>query len=146
MQFVNDRTPHLWLTSRYVLKDVKNAQLWRQYLSAIEFLMNITVHSSTGFSPFEIVYGRKPLTTIDVIYDSVNHVPTSGTSGNDAEWPYAQLLHDRLRDTYKACYEAQQNKAQITRQRLDSQKSQNIFALHQRVIFFKFPTDLKGPN
>jgi exonuclease III len=125
-------------------KDVKNAQLWRQYLSAIEFSMNITVHSSTGFSPFEIVYGRKPLTTIDVIYDNVNNAPTSGISGNDAEWSYAQLLHDRLRDTYKACYEAQQNKALITRQRLDSKKSQNIFALHQRVIFFKVPHGPEG--
>jgi hypothetical protein len=37
-------------------------------LSFIEFAKNCSVHDSTEFSPFEIVYGFNPLTSIDLIY------------------------------------------------------------------------------
>ena len=33
----------------------------------VEFAYNRTVHSTTGFSPFEIVYGFNPLTPMDLI-------------------------------------------------------------------------------
>jgi hypothetical protein len=37
-------------------------------LSFIEFAKNCSVHDSTEFSPFKIVYGFNPLTSIDLIY------------------------------------------------------------------------------
>ena len=37
-------------------------------MSFIEFAKNCSVHDSTEFSPFEIVYGFNPLTSIDLIY------------------------------------------------------------------------------
>jgi len=36
-------------------------------LPFVEFAYNRTVHSTTGFSPFEIVYGFNPLTSMDLI-------------------------------------------------------------------------------
>jgi hypothetical protein len=36
-------------------------------LSFVEFAYNRTVHSTTSFSPFEIVYGFNPLTPMDLI-------------------------------------------------------------------------------
>ena len=40
---------------------------WEECLPFIEFAYNRIVHSTTGFSPFEIVYGFNPLTSMDLI-------------------------------------------------------------------------------
>jgi len=40
---------------------------WEERLPFVEFAYNRTVHSITGFSPFEIVYGFNPLTLMDLI-------------------------------------------------------------------------------
>jgi hypothetical protein len=45
----------------------KNLKSWEECLPFVEFAYNRTVHSTTGFSPFEIVYGFNPLTPMDLI-------------------------------------------------------------------------------
>jgi hypothetical protein len=45
----------------------KNLNSWGKCLPFVKFAYNRTVHSTTGFSPFEIVYGFNPLTPIDLI-------------------------------------------------------------------------------
>jgi hypothetical protein len=47
-----------------IQKSLKN---WEDCLSFIEFAYNGSVHSTTAFSPFEIVYGFNPLTPKDLI-------------------------------------------------------------------------------
>ena len=50
---------------RAVLK--KNLKLWEESLPHVEFAYNRTVHSTTKFCPFEIVYGFKPTAPIDLL-------------------------------------------------------------------------------
>jgi hypothetical protein len=45
----------------------KNLKNWEDCLPFIEFAYNRSVHPTTEFSPFEIVYGFNPLTLIDLI-------------------------------------------------------------------------------
>ncbi|XP_073038070.1 LOW QUALITY PROTEIN: uncharacterized protein [Primulina eburnea] len=50
---------------RAILK--KNLKNWENCLPFVEFAYNRCVHSTTSYSPFEIVYGFNPLTPLDLM-------------------------------------------------------------------------------
>jgi hypothetical protein len=50
---------------RAVLK--KNIKMWEESLPHVEFANNRAVHSTTKFSPFQIVYGFNPAAPIDLL-------------------------------------------------------------------------------
>ena len=50
----------LFTLLRVVIK--KNIKTWEDCLPLVEFAYNRSVHSSTKYSPFKIVYGFNPLT------------------------------------------------------------------------------------
>jgi hypothetical protein len=50
---------------RVVLK--KNLKMWEDYLPHVEFAYNRAVHSTTNLCPFEVVYGFKPHTPLDLL-------------------------------------------------------------------------------
>jgi hypothetical protein len=45
----------------------KNLKMWEQSLPHVEFAYNRMVHSTTKFSPFQIVYGFNPVALIDLL-------------------------------------------------------------------------------
>jgi hypothetical protein len=45
----------------------KNLKNWEKCLPHVEFAYNRTFHSTTSYSPFEIVYGFNPLTPLDIL-------------------------------------------------------------------------------
>jgi hypothetical protein len=40
---------------------------WEDYLPHVEFAYNRAVHSTTQLCPFEVVYGFKPITPLDLL-------------------------------------------------------------------------------
>ena len=54
----------------------KNIKTWEECLPHVEFAYNYTIHSTTKFSPVEIIYGFNPLTSLDLtplpLFERVN--------------------------------------------------------------------------
>ena len=78
---------------------------WDVQLSLAEAAINTSVHASTGMSPFEMVYGRKPRLAIDAALSPL--LPPASAAAN----PAAVSLADRLRAVWasgKAALEAAQ--------------------------------------
>uniref|UniRef100_A0A2N9GQ39 Reverse transcriptase n=1 Tax=Fagus sylvatica TaxID=28930 RepID=A0A2N9GQ39_FAGSY len=72
----------------------KNLKTWEDCLPFIEFAYNRAMHSTTSYSPFEIVYGFNPLTPLDLM-----PLPIDGRSSLDGQ-KKAELvksLHERVR-------------------------------------------------
>ena len=49
----------------------KNQTNWDMLLPALAFAYNTSTHSTTKFTPFELVYGRKPKVPLDLIFPDV---------------------------------------------------------------------------
>uniref|UniRef100_A0A2N9J0J0 RNA-directed DNA polymerase n=1 Tax=Fagus sylvatica TaxID=28930 RepID=A0A2N9J0J0_FAGSY len=58
----------------------KNLKTWEDCLPFIEFAYNRAMHSTTSYSPFEIVYGFNPLTPLDLM-----PLPIDGRSSLDGQ-------------------------------------------------------------
>ncbi|KAF7835011.1 putative gag-pol polyprotein [Senna tora] len=74
-------------------KTIKNLKNWVNCLPLIEFAYNRAVHSSTSFSPFEIVYGFNPLSPLDML-----PLPSSEQTNLDGmkKAEFVQGLHTKV--------------------------------------------------
>ena len=86
----------------------KNLKNWEDCLSFIEFAYNRNVHSTTNFSPFEIVYGFNPLTPLDLLPLPINEM-TSLDGEKKAET--VKKLHESVQKHIKKKNEKYATKA-----------------------------------
>jgi hypothetical protein len=72
----------------------KNLKTWEDYLPFIEFVYNRTMHTTTSYSHFGIVYGFNPLTPLDLM-----PLPVDGRSYLDGQKKVelVKSLHERVR-------------------------------------------------
>ena len=79
-------------------------KIWDKYLPYLMFACREAVHESTGFSPFELVFGRQvrgPLHIIKEMWES----PNNNSALPDNVIMYMQRLQNQLHDTIKLANE-----------------------------------------
>ena len=110
---------------------------WDRYLPAVLFAYREVPQSSTGFSPFELLYGRKVRGPMDIVKEL-----WSGTPAEDVHnaYQYVVDLRNRLEDT---CLFARENLEQSQgkyKHHYDRKARKRTFSVGERV-YLLLPTD-----
>ncbi|KAL5738577.1 hypothetical protein ACOSP7_031338 [Xanthoceras sorbifolium] len=93
----------------------KNLKTWEDCLPHVEFAYNRSVHSATHFSPFEIVYGFKPLTPLDLLPLPVTeHVNLDGKKKAE----FVKQIHEKTRQNIERRTEQYANQANKGRKKV----------------------------
>ena len=119
---------------QYVATDQKD---WDQYLYLIMFAYRTSSHSSTGFTPFQLVYGREAKLPTHLLTADI------GPTDHDGKTGYVESLRKKLRKIYDAASDA--NRRASATQKLQHDKHVNPANLQSgKKVFLKRPTARPG--
>ncbi len=72
-------------------------QKWDQILPQAVFALNTTVSSVTGYSPFQLMFGRDPTTPLHLLYNLKADQEVPGTNTSE----YIQAIKQRFTSAYE---------------------------------------------
>ena len=67
---------------------------WKAYIPSLVYAYNAIPHESTGYAPFELMFGRKPKLSIDVLFE--------GDQSSERSSDYVKDLEEKMRATREA--------------------------------------------
>ena len=109
--------------------DQDNKSTWPEYLLPLVYAYNCTKHSTTGFSPFLLMFRREPHLPIDVAL-GVN----SATSGSGSYPAYIANLQDHHSLAYQKVIKESRKSAARNKQSYDSQAHQATIQVGDLVL------------
>lgn len=120
-----NRTMHNLLST---LTDQKKKR-WPEYLQELVYVYNVTPHSSTGFSPYALLFGQEPRLPVDFLLgiglEEEGGLPTT-------EW--VQVHRERLLQAHQLANRNLQQAAHERKRRLDKKVRGKSLQLGQRVL------------
>ena len=115
--------------TRFTL-DQDNKSRWPEYLSPLVYAHNCTKHSTNGFSPFLLMFGREPQLPIIDVALGVNSV----TSGSGSYPAYIANLRDRPSLAYQKVIEESRKSTARNKQSYDSRAHQATIQVGDLVL------------
>ena len=94
---------------------------WFRYLALAEWNYNTSLHSSSGLTPFEIIYGKPPPTVLDYV---------AGTTNNEAAQSLLEsrhALHSKLQQRLKKAQETMKHYADAKRDGVSFEVGQWVY-------------------
>ena len=107
-----------------------NQKNWSDCLPYVTYAYNTTVHSSTAFSPFYLMFLREPRVSLDFVSDE----PSVAESGSPDE--YVALMKERMRAAYELVFEQLRAVFERAKRRYDPRVKFCRFAVGQKVWYF----------
>lgn len=80
--------------------DEKDKHHWRDFVKPLVHAYNCTRNDTTGYSPYELMFGRQAKLPIDLVFGIS---PSSGTHKTHSE--YVKKLRERLQESYELAVE-----------------------------------------
>lgn len=103
---------------------------WPEYVSPLVYAYNCTKHSTTGFSPFLLMFGRESRLPIDVAL-GVDH----GNFGSAKPYPaYIGSLRDRLHFAYEKVFDEAKKSSARNKQLYDGRARQATIQVGDQVL------------
>ncbi|XP_070184951.1 uncharacterized protein [Littorina saxatilis] len=138
-------------TLKPMLKKVTSTQprLWHRYLPALLFAVRELPNASTGFSPFQLLFGRQPKGPIDLLANAW----TGRESAQEAKTTYQYVidLKTMIYDACKVAHDAVDNARAIQKHHHDKRSTRRKFAVGDQVLLLlpttanKLHMQWKGP-
>ena len=124
---ITERFNRTLLTMLRTLEHAKKLD-WKSSVSSLVHAYNCTNHDSTGFSPYEIMFGRKPKLPIDILFDlHSNEEPLEYTL-------FVKKLKDRLKYTYDLVSASIAKSAKNSKTRYDQKIRGSVPEVGDRVL------------
>uniref|UniRef100_A0A3B1KCG7 Gypsy retrotransposon integrase-like protein 1 n=1 Tax=Astyanax mexicanus TaxID=7994 RepID=A0A3B1KCG7_ASTMX len=102
---------------------------WRDFVKPLVHAYNCTKHESTGYTPYELMFGRKPRLPIDLAFD-VSLSQQKGTSHSQ----YVKHLKTQLEESYKLAMGNAAKMAEKNKTRFDKKVTESILDKDDRVL------------
>jgi len=105
---------------------------WGKYVRSLVYFYNCTPHETTRFSPYELLFGRKPKLPIDVAFEQANERSTNKTSRE-----YLQDLQERMVKAHKIVQENSGKAKAKQKKYYDKKASSTKIEIGDRVLVKK---------
>ncbi len=105
----------------------KEKSRWKDYVKPLVHAYNCTKSDVTGFSPYELMFGRQPRLPIDLAFG----LPVDGQSESHSK--YVQGLKSRLEESYRV---ATKNAAKVAERNKKRYDKHVVFPLLKSVIVY----------
>ena len=107
----------------------QNKSRWPESLDKLIYAYNCTIHDTTGFEPYYLMFGRHPKLPIDFILEDRKEEPVS-------QKEYAQRWEQQMKEAYRIVKEksSERKKKDIERRSGDSKKVLGELSVGDRVL------------
>lgn len=106
----------------------KQKSRWKDYVRPLVHAYNCTKSDVTGFSPYELMFGRQPRLPIDLAFG----LPVGGQ--NESHSKYVQGLKNRLEESYRVARENSAKIADRNKKRYDKHVVSSTLEIGDRVL------------
>lgn len=113
-----------------MLGTIENKQKahWKEYVKPLVHAYNCTRNDVTGYSTYELMFGRQPRLPLDIAFGLLNDEPCHSHS------KYVTPLKSRLEKSYKLALENSRKVAKQSKKRFDRNVVVSVLEVGERVL------------
>lgn len=102
---------------------------WRDFVQPLVHAYNCTKNDTTGYSPYQLMFGRQPNLPIDIAFGL-----DKPTGRGETHSQYVKGLRDSLTESYKIAIEHSEKTASYNKQRFDNKVRESKLEVGDRVL------------
>lgn len=107
----------------------ENKSKWKEFVQPLVHAYNCTKNDTTGFSPYQLMFGRQPSLLLDLAFGQTPKNP-----GKVSHPEYVKKLKESLQESYRLSIERSDRIAQRNKQRYDSKVRESILEPGDKVL------------